>query len=84
MGKSGHIGRKIAATLASTGTPFWVTTLGHLQKMGAAVNRAKYFIALTDKNHHLHQLDRLDFRSYLLTQTTTKFKDERTGQLSLF
>ncbi len=27
MGKSGHIGRKIAATLASTGTPLFLSTL---------------------------------------------------------
>ncbi|GAA0312707.1 putative DNA modification/repair radical SAM protein [Psychrobacter aestuarii] len=59
-------------------------TLEHLKKMGAAVNRAKYFIALTGKNEHLKHLTRENFRQYVLAQTQTKFADQRNGQLALF
>ena len=59
-------------------------TLEHLKKMGAAVNRAKFFIATTGKNEHLAHLTRDNFRQYVLAQTQTKFKDQRSGQLSLF
>ena len=59
-------------------------TLYHLKKMGAAVNRAKYFIATTGKNEHLAHLTRDNFRQYVLAQTQTKFKDQRSGQLALF
>ncbi|SUD90215.1 putative DNA modification/repair radical SAM protein [Psychrobacter phenylpyruvicus] len=59
-------------------------TLEHLKKMGAAVNRAKYFIATTGKNEHLAHLTRDNFRQYVLAQTQTKFKDQRSGQLALF
>ncbi|WP_169393542.1 MULTISPECIES: putative DNA modification/repair radical SAM protein [Psychrobacter] len=59
-------------------------TLYHLKKMGAAVNRAKYFIATSGKNEHLAHLTRDNFRQYVLAQTQTKFKDQRSGQLALF
>ena len=59
-------------------------TLEHLKKMGAAVNRAKYFIATTGKNEHLSHLTRDNFRQFVLAQTQTKFKDQRSGQLALF
>ena len=59
-------------------------TLEHLKKMGAAVNRAKYFIATTGKNEHLAHLTRDNFRQYVLAQTQTKYKSQRSGQLSLF
>ena len=52
--------------------------------MGAAVNRAKYFIATTGKNEHLAHLTRDNFRQYVLAQTQTKYKDQRSGQLALF
>lgn len=63
---------------------FRTLTLEHVQKMGAAVNRAKYFMALSGKNEHLAHLTKDNFRQYLIGQTQTKFKDERTGQLALF
>lgn len=59
-------------------------TLYHLKKMGAAVNRAKYFVATSGKNEHLAHLTRDNFRQYVLAQTQTKFKDQRSGQLALF
>jgi putative DNA modification/repair radical SAM protein len=59
-------------------------TLEHLKKMGAAVNRAKYFMAMSGKNEHLAHLTRENFRQYVLAQTQTKFQDQRSGQLALF
>lgn len=59
-------------------------TLEHLKKMGGAINRAKYFLAMTGKNEHLANLTRDNFRQYVLAQTQTKFKDARHGQLPLF
>ena len=59
-------------------------TLEHLKKMGAAVNRAKYFLSMNGKNEHLAHLTRDNFRQYVLAQTQTKFKDQRSGQLALF
>ena len=77
------IGTKTAKKIVKA-RKFNQLTLYHLKKMGAAVNRAKYFIATTGKNEHLAHLTRDNFRQYVLAQTQTKFKDQRTGQLSLF
>ncbi|MFL1731511.1 putative DNA modification/repair radical SAM protein [Moraxella oculi] len=63
---------------------FTTLTLDHLKQMGAAVNRAKYFVALHVPNPHLNDLTRENFRELLLGRTNSKFKDSRTGQLSLF
>jgi predicted DNA-binding helix-hairpin-helix protein len=63
---------------------FSTLTLDHLKQMGAAVNRAKYFIALKGRNEHLSHLTQDNFRDYVLAQTQTKFKAERHGQLALF
>lgn len=59
-------------------------TLEHLKKMGAAVNRAKYFMSMSGKNEHLAHLTRENFRQYVLAQTQTKFKEQRSNQLALF
>lgn len=59
-------------------------TLDMLKKMGASVNRARYFVALTTPNPYLAKLEQDNFKEILLKQTTTKFQHERSGQLSLF
>ena len=77
------IGTKTAKKMIKA-RKFHHLTLEHLKKMGAAVNRAKYFMAMTGKNEHLAHLTRDNFRQYVLAQTQTKFKDQRDGQLALF
>ena len=77
------IGTKTAEKIVKA-RKFNQLTLYHLKKMGAAVNRAKYFIATTGKNEHLAHLTRDNFRQYVLAQTQTKYKDQRNGQLALF
>ncbi|MFB2538961.1 MULTISPECIES: putative DNA modification/repair radical SAM protein [unclassified Acinetobacter] len=59
-------------------------TLDHLKKMGAAVNRARYFVQLATANPYLQALEKNHFRQEVISQTETKFKDERHGQLLLF
>ena len=63
---------------------FTSITLEHLQQMGAAVNRAKYFIALRGVNPYLRHLTDDNFRHIILNQTQTKFGNARHGQLALF
>ena len=63
---------------------FTTLTLDHLKQMGAAVNRAQYFVALRGSNAHLQHLQQDDFRQFILGQTQTKFKQQRHGQLGLF
>ena len=77
------IGTKTAKKIIKA-RKFHHLTLEHLKKMGTAVNRAKYFMAMTGKNEHLAHLTRDNFRQYVLAQTQTKFKDQRDGQLALF
>ena len=59
-------------------------TLEHIKQMGAAINRARYFIATTTPNPYLSALDTENLKATLLASTQSKFQDERTGQLSLF
>ena len=63
---------------------FTALTLDHLKQMGAAVNRARYFVALSVPNPYLNDLTRENFRELLMGNTKTKFSEHRTGQLSLF
>ena len=77
------IGTKTAKKMMKA-RQFHHLTLEHLKKMGAAVNRAKYFMAMSGKNEHLAHLTRDNFRQYVLAQTQTKFKGQRDGQLALF
>ena len=67
-----------------SGTKIFDVDTDHLKQMGAAVNRAKYFIKLKGRNEHLSHLTQDNFRDYVLAQTQTKFKAERHGQLALF
>ncbi|MBV7435595.1 putative DNA modification/repair radical SAM protein [Cardiobacteriaceae bacterium TAE3-ERU3] len=59
-------------------------TLEHIRKMGAAVNRAKYFIITNEHNPHLHQLDDLDLKQRLATGSHSKYKQALSGQMPLF
>lgn len=77
------IGTRTAKKIVSA-RKFTTLTLDHLKQMGAAVNRAKYFIALRGRNEHLAHLTQDNFRQFVLSQTQTKFSDERHGQLALF
>lgn len=77
------IGTRTAKKIVSA-RKFTTLTLDHLKQMGAAVNRAKYFIALRGKNEHLAHLTQGNFRQFVISQTQTKFNDERNGQLALF
>lgn len=77
------IGVRTAKKVVKT-RKFTALTLEHLKKMGASVNRAKYFVAMTTPNPHLAKLGQDNFRQILLKETTTKFQSERSSQLSLF
>lgn len=55
----------------------------HLQKMGAAVNRAQYFIT-TDNHHQAHALDDPDLRQRLIQGTNSKYRGALSKQRSLF
>lgn len=77
------IGTRTAKKIVSA-RKFTTLTLDHLKQMGAAVNRAKYFIALRGRNEHLAHLTQDNFRQFVISQTQTKFNDERNGQLALF
>ncbi len=59
-------------------------TLEHLKKMGAALNRAKYFLAIVGNNEHLKYLTREDIQNVVLNASRSKFKNLQSGQLSLF
>lgn len=68
---------------------FKTLTLEHVKKMGAATNRAKFFIKFAKKNNALIHLtkdnfDPVQFKQMILAQGQTRFKAERHKQLSLF
>ena len=57
--------------------------LEHLKSMGAAINRAKYFLALAVNNEHLKYLNREDLQAVVLS-AVGRDKTFRPEQLSLF
>ncbi len=59
-------------------------TLEHLKKMGAALNRAKYFLAIVGNNEHLRYLTHQDLQNVVLNASRTKSQSLQSGQLSLF
>ena len=63
---------------------FQKLNLEHLKKMGAAVNRAKYFLVLAANNEHLKYLAREDLRAVVLDAVLSKNKISQPEQLSLF
>jgi len=56
----------------------------HLQKMGVAMNRAKFFIEFGSTNQNTKFIDDKNFRQIILTGMTSKWKSPFSQQLSLF
>ena len=60
------------------------SALEHLQKMGVAVNRAKYFVEFESENIFNRLLDEQNLRKILLSGMKSKFQNPFSQQLSLF
>jgi putative DNA modification/repair radical SAM protein len=58
-------------------------TMEHLKKIGIAVNRAKYFISVSNENSHLKFLNALNLKEIILSDTKSKFEKPFDTQLSL-
>lgn len=58
-------------------------SLEHLKKIGVAVNRAKYFISVSNENSHLKFLNALNLKEIILTDVKSKFENPFSNQLSL-
>ncbi|OWR15226.1 putative DNA modification/repair radical SAM protein [Chryseobacterium sp. VAUSW3] len=63
---------------------FQKLTLEHLQKMGVAVNRAKYFVEVESENIFNRLIDEQNLRKILLSGMKSKFQNPFSQQLSLF
>lgn len=63
---------------------FQKLTLEHLQKMGVAVNRAKYFVEFERENIFNRLIDEQNLRKILLSGMKSKFQNPFSQQLSLF
>lgn len=57
--------------------------LEHLKKIGVAVNRARYFISVSNENSHLKFLNALNLKEIILSDTKSKFENPFSNQLSL-
>ncbi|PKF74475.1 putative DNA modification/repair radical SAM protein [Chryseobacterium sp. PMSZPI] len=77
------IGVKTAQKIISA-RRFQVLHLDHLKKLGAAVNRAKYFIDFNTGNAYLKYLTDKNFRKLLTGGSSSKFQNQFSQQLSLF
>ena len=51
--------------------------------MGVAVNRAKYFIEVSNTNKNLIHLDALHLKNLIIGDTTSKFENPFSNQTSL-
>ena len=58
-------------------------TLEHLKKIGVAVNRARYFISVSNENAHLKFLNALNLKEIILSDTKSKFEKPFDNQLTL-
>jgi putative DNA modification/repair radical SAM protein len=58
-------------------------TLEHLKKIGVAINRARYFISVSNENSHLKFLNALNLKEIILTEMKSKFEKPFDNQLSL-
>lgn len=58
-------------------------TLEHLKKIGVAINRARYFISVSNENTHLKFLNALNLKEIILTDMKSKFEKPFDNQLSL-
>ena len=77
------IGVKTAQKIVSA-RRFQVLTIDHLKKLGAAVNRAKYFIDFTYGNPFLKHLTDLNLRKLIIGGSQSKFQNQFSQQLTLF
>ncbi|MFJ1437770.1 putative DNA modification/repair radical SAM protein [Capnocytophaga canimorsus] len=77
------IGRTSAYKIVNS-RRFQTITMEHLKKMGVAVNRAKFFIDLAEKNPFLKYLDQLELRQLVISSMKSKYKNHFSQQLSLF
>ncbi len=59
-------------------------TWDHLKKIGVALNRAKYFIVCSSKNWERKDLDSEKIKNLILQNSTGKFRNQYSNQLSLF
>ena len=58
-------------------------TMEHLKKIGISVNRARYFISVSNENTHLKFLNALNLKEIILTDMKSKFEKPFDNQLSL-
>lgn len=77
------IGVKTAKKILSA-RRFQVLNIDHLKKLGAAVNRAKYFIDFNAGNIHLRHLTDINLRKLLIGGSQSKFQNQFSQQLTLF
>lgn len=77
------IGVKTAQKIVSA-RRFQVLNIDHLKKLGASVNRAKYFIDFTYGNPFLKHLTDLNLRKLIIGGSQSKFQNQFSQQLTLF
>ncbi|SEF60050.1 putative DNA modification/repair radical SAM protein [Flavobacterium urumqiense] len=58
-------------------------TMEHLKKIGVSLNRAKYFISVSNENTHLKFLNALNLKEIILSDMKSKFEKPFDNQLSL-
>ena len=58
-------------------------TLDHLKKIGVSINRARYFISVSNENAHLKFLNALNLKEIILSDTKSKFEKPFSNQTSL-
>ncbi len=58
-------------------------SLEHLKKIGVSINRAKYFISVSNENSHLKFLNALNLKEIILNDMKSKFENPFSNQLSL-
>jgi putative DNA modification/repair radical SAM protein len=77
------IGVKTAMKIVSS-RRFQVLNIDNLKKLGAAVNRAKYFIDFSYGNPFLKHLTDLNLRKLIVGGSQSKFQNQFSQQLTLF
>jgi putative DNA modification/repair radical SAM protein len=58
-------------------------TLDHLKKIGVSVNRARYFVSVSNQNNHLKFLNAVNLKEIILTDMKSKFEKPFSAQTSL-
>ncbi|MFV8357548.1 putative DNA modification/repair radical SAM protein [Flavobacterium sp. XS1P32] len=58
-------------------------SMEHLKKIGVSVNRARYFISVSNENTHLKFLNALNLKEIILGDMKSKFEKPFDNQLSL-